>query len=250
MTIGMSVLGGAMRTASMLLVLLLTLSLLSGAIPCSGKGNTRPASPSRGTEAGVMRIPLPRPSYEGAVSLEQSLVKRRSVREYSGEPLDLKAVSQLLWAAQGITGNWGGRTAPSAGALYPLQLYVITGSVEDLTPGIYRYDPEPHELVIMARGDMRARLSRAALEQSSVRNGAVDLVFTAIYRRTTGKYGKRGIRYVHMEIGHAAQNVCLQATAMGLGAVTVGAFQDEEVSTLLHLPEHEVPLYIIPVGKR
>lgn len=156
----------------------------------------------------------------------------------------------MLWAAQGVTGDGGARTAPSAGALYPLELYVVAGEVKDLAPGIYRYNPKRHEMATMAAGDMRARLSRAALRQSSVRNGAVDLVFTAIYRRTTGKYDDRGIRYVHMELGHAAQNVCLQATAMGLGAVTIGAFQDGEVGKLLNLPKDETPLYIIPVGER
>jgi SagB-type dehydrogenase family enzyme len=202
------------------------------------------------SETGEMRIKLPEPKYVSDVSLEESLIRRRSVREYTGEPLTLDEVSQLLWAAQGITADWGGRTAPSAGALYPLEVYVISGNVQDLADGVYRYDPKKHELVMIAEGDIRSQLSSAALGQTSVKDGAIDIVITAVYQRTTQKYGDRGIRYVHLEAGHAAQNVCLQATAMGLGSVTVGAFYDEEVSRLLNLPKGEEPLYIIPVGKQ
>ena len=118
------------------------------------------------------------------------------------------------------------------------------------TAGVYRYDPKRHEVIKVAEGDMRFQLASAALGQNPVRDGAIDLVFTAVYRRTTQKYGDRGIQYVHMEIGHAAQNVCLQATVMGLGAVTIGAFYNEEVSKVLNLPKNEEPLYIIPVGKQ
>ncbi|MGY5852728.1 MAG: SagB/ThcOx family dehydrogenase [Candidatus Thorarchaeota archaeon] len=193
---------------------------------------------------------MPEPRYDGDVSLEESLVKRRSVRDYTGESLALEEVSQLLWAAQGITTDWGGRTAPSAGALYPLEIYVIVGDVQDLAAGVYHYDPKEHEIIMTAAGDIRTQLASAALEQTSVKDGAIDLVFSAVYQRTTRKYGDRGIRYVHMEAGHTVQNVCLQATAMGLGVVTIGAFQDEQISSLLNLPSDEVPLYIIPVGKR
>lgn len=197
-----------------------------------------------------MRTKLPEPKYDSDVSLEESLVKRRSVRDYSGEPLKLEEISQLLWAAQGVTVDWGGRTAPSAGALYPLEVYVVVGDVKGLDAGVYRYDPVRHELAMTAKGDIRSRLADLALGQDSVKDGAIDLVFTAVYKKTTWKYGDRGIRYVHMEIGHAAQNVCLQATAMGLGAVTVGAFYDDKIDRLLNLPKGEETLYIIPVGKQ
>ncbi len=197
-----------------------------------------------------MRIKLPEPKYNSDVSLEQSLVKRRSVRDYTGEVLTLEEVSQLLWAAQGTTSARGFRTAPSAGALYPLELYLIVGDVQDLATGIYLYKPKKHELVMIAGKDVRQQLAGAALGQSSVKNGAIDLVFTAVYQRITRKYGDRGIKYVHMEIGHAAQNVCLQATAMNLGVVTIGAFDDQKVSKILNLPKDEEPLYIIPIGKR
>jgi len=231
-------------------MLLLALLLLLGAMACSTDSGTPASPPTFTLEEGEMRIGLPEPRYDSEVSLEESLVKRRSVRDYAGEPLTLEEVSQLLWAAQGTTADWGGRTAPSAGALYPLEVYVIVGDVRNLAAGVYRYDPKGHEIVMTAAGDIRAQLASAALGQTAVEDGAVDLVFTAVYQRTTRKYGDRGVRYVHMEAGHAAQNVCLQATAMGLGAVTIGAFHDEEVSRLLNLPRDEEPLYIISVGKR
>ena len=195
-------------------------------------------------------INLPEPQYDSDVSIEQSLLNRRSIRSYTGEPLTLQEVSQLLWAAQGITDARGLRTAPSAGALYPLEVYLVAGDVEDLTPGVYRYEPDGHQLARIIDGDKRAELADAALAQPWVREGAISVVFTAVYERTTGKYGDRGIRYVHLEAGHAAQNLCLQATAMGLGAVTVGAFHDEQVTKLLNLPGDEQPLYIIPVGRK
>ncbi len=196
-----------------------------------------------------MRIKLPAPNLHGTVSLEDSLVRRRSVRDYSQEPLNLGELSQLLWAAQGITGDWGARTAPSAGALYPLEVYALVGNVQGLAAGIYHYIPNDHDIVLTTPGDMRLQLAGAALGQTSVKSAAVDLVFTAVYPRITRKYGERGIRYTHMEIGHAAQNVCLQAAAMGLGTVPIGAFDDIKVGTLLKLPKDEAPLYIIPVGK-
>ena len=119
-----------------------------------------------------------------------------------------------------------------------------------MTAGVYRYQPDGHQLVKTLDGDKRAELAEAALGQEWVKEGAVSIVFTAVYERTTVKYGDRGIRYVHMEAGHAAQNLCLQATALGLGAVTVGAFHDEEVTKLLNLPTEEEPLYVIPVGRK
>ena len=196
-----------------------------------------------------MRIKLPEPKYESNVSLEVSLKNRRSIREYSDKPLRLEDLSQLLWSAQGITNPWGERTAPSAGALYPLEVYVIAGNIADLADGIYHYDPKKHDLIMMSEEDVQPQLASAALGQSPVNNGAIDLVLTAAYERTTQKYGDRGLQYVHMEAGHAAQNVCLQATALGLGAVPIGAFSDDKVCTVLNLPKDEIPLYIIPVGK-
>ena len=196
------------------------------------------------------RIELPEPRYESKVSIEEALLSRRSIREYTGEPLTLQEVSQLLWATQGITDPRGFRTAPSAGALYPLELYVVVGDVENLAKGVYRYEPQEHELIKVLDGDQRLEVAKAALKQESVEKAAIDIVVTAVYERTTVKYGDRGIRYVHMEVGHAAQNLCLQATAMNLGTVTVGAFYDEQVTEVLDLPDDEQPLYIMPVGKK
>jgi len=194
-------------------------------------------------------IKLPEPQTKGKISLEENLQNRRSVRDYIAEPLTLPEVSQLLWAAQGQTSEWGGRTAPSAGALYPLETYLVAGNVSDLPSGIYRYNPEKHELLIIKDGDFRERLADASLGQGSVREGAINIVISAIYERTTGKYGDRGIRYVHMEAGHAAQNICLQATALNLGAVTIGAFNDNEIKNITGMADNEYPLYVIPVGK-
>ncbi|HID91006.1 TPA: SagB/ThcOx family dehydrogenase, partial [Candidatus Bathyarchaeota archaeon] len=144
-------------------------------------------------------IRLPTPRYESDVSIEEALLRRRSVRSYRDEPMTLQEVSQLLWAAQGITDPRGFRTAPSAGALYPLVLYVVVGNVEGLEKGVYRYGPHKHGIVKVLDGDRRAELAGAALGQEWVKNGAIDLVITAVYERTTRKYGDRGIRYVHME---------------------------------------------------
>jgi len=199
-------------------------------------------------EPGTIRLPEPR--YDSDVSIEETLLKRRSVRDYTGEPLKLWEVSQLLWAAQGITATWGGRTAPSAGATYPLETYLVVGDVEGLEKGVYKYDPHRHELRKVLDGDKRAELAAAALGQGWVREGAVDIVFTAIYERTTGRYGRRGIRYVHMEVGHAGQNVYLQAVALDLGTVVIGAFYDNQVKRVLNLPDEEHPLYIMPVGRK
>jgi SagB-type dehydrogenase family enzyme len=195
-------------------------------------------------------IPLPEPRKDGDVSIEQSLMQRRSTRSYADESLTLADIAQILWAAQGITNSQGHRTAPSAGALYPLEVYLVAGNVEELADGIYRYRPEQHQLNLLFSGDYRDDLSGAALSQSSVAKGAVSIVFSAIYERTTVKYGERGVRYVHIELGHAAQNLCLQATAMDLGVVTIGAFDDNGVADILGLLDDEKALYIIPVGRK
>jgi len=199
---------------------------------------------------GKDEIMLPEPRYESGVSIEETLRKRRSVREYADEALTLPEVAQLLWAAQGITSPGGKRTVPSAGALYPLEVYVVIGKVAGVTPGVYSYRPQSHKLAKVRDGEQRAALCQAALAQESVEQAAIDIVITAVYERTTITYGDRGLRYVHMEAGHAAQNVYLQAEALGLGTVVIGAFLDEPVKRVLGLPEDEEPLYIIPVGRK
>jgi SagB-type dehydrogenase family enzyme len=228
-------------------VLILILSLSAG---CAG-GKSPPAKidiistpiPT------APNIKLPEPRLTSTVSLEESLQKRRSIREYSLSPLTLSEISQLLWAGQGITSDNGGRTAPSAGGLYPLEVYLVAGNVENIAPGIYHYNPQGHEIIFIKGTDIREGLANAALGQTPVRNGAIDIIISAVYERTNQKYGERGIRYAQLEAGHAAQNICLETTALNLGAVTIGAFDDNQVKGLLGMAENEVPLYIIPVGK-
>jgi SagB-type dehydrogenase family enzyme len=223
---------------------LVVLPLLAGIflIP-EGCGRTETSSP-----AAEIIIKLPEPAYDSETSIEEALLGRRSVRDYSGKAMTLAQLGQLLWAAQGITGSAGKRTAPSAGALYPLEVYAVTGNVEGIGPGVYKYRPENHELVEVLEGDTRKALSQAALNQTYVAQGAVDIVITAVYKRTTAKYGDRGIMYVHMEAGHAAENICLEAVALKLGTVPIGAFEDDKVQRVINCPEDEVPLYILPVG--
>lgn len=192
-------------------------------------------------------VRLPPPRRVGAASLEETLQLRRSVRDYSSAPLALADLAQISWAALGTTIG-GRRTVPSAGALYPLELYIVAGKVDGLPAGVYRYLPTDHALVCISSGDHRRALCSAALGQACVENAAVDLVIAAVPIRTTTKYAGRGIRYVHMESGHASQNVYLQAASLGLGVVAVGAFKDEEVRRVLTLPEVTIPLYIMPVG--
>ncbi len=186
---------------------------------------------------------LPAPRLKGGVSLEETILKRRSVRNFSRTELTGEEISQLVWAGQGITESSGGyRASPSAGATYPIGLYVMNKD------GLYRYEPDGHKLRPTRAGDLRSSLSRAALGQPSIAQAPVDIIITAVYQRTTRRYGKRGIRYVHIEVGHVAENIHLQAVSLGLGSVPVGAFSDEDVKRVLSLPEEEVPLYIIPVG--
>ena len=206
-------------------------------------------------------IKLPEPVKDSDTSIEEALLERRSIRSYKEKPLTLAEVSQLLWAAQGITVHWGGRTAPSAGATYPLEVYVVAGNVNNLSKGIYKYKPHGHELVRVAEGDKRVELSDAALGQPWVREGAIVIVISAVYERTTERYKTpvrdertgasylRGVRYVHMEAGHAAQNVYLQVESLNLGTVVVGAFSDDEVKKIVNMPDEERPLYIMPVGR-
>ncbi len=194
-------------------------------------------------------IKLPDPNYNSNTSIEESLLKRRSIREYKNSPLSLKDVSQVLWACQGITKKGFYRTTPSAGALYPLEIYIVIGNVENVTQGIYKYEPLKHQIISVITEDKRKNLFDAALGQSPIRNAPIIIVITAIFNRTTGKYGNRGIRYVFMEAGHAAQNVYLQSVSLNLGTVVIGAFNDEAIKKILNLSRDEEPLYLMPVGK-
>ncbi len=193
-------------------------------------------------------IKLPEPRLKGEMTVEETMLKRRSIRNFLDEDLSLEHLSQLLWAAQGITSEWGGRTAPSAGATYPLEVYVLVRRVEGLESGIYHYNPESHTLNSIKSGDYSNELMRAALSQEWVRDGSINLVITADFSRTMSRYGERGRRYVYLEAGHSAQNIYLQATALELGGVVVGAFNDKGVQDVLSIPENHEPIYVIPIG--
>lgn len=186
---------------------------------------------------------LPRPRTHGGMSIEEAIAARRSIRSFSDRALSAAEISQLLWAAQGITDTRQSlRAAPSAGATYPLEVYAVTAE------RVARYIPREHALETVVSGDRRAPLAGAALGQACVRHAPLVLVFSAVNERTTRRYGDRGIMYVHMEAGHAAQNVHLQAVALGLGSVPVGAFDPKAVAQILGIPQAETVLYLIPVG--
>ena len=203
-----------------------------------------------GTEKNMKElVVLPEPALKGKVSVEEAIKKRRSRRNFKNQPLNKEQISQILWSVQGITRN-PFRASPSAGATYPLEIYLVVGEkgVEDLKEGLYHYLPHKHSLELLKEGDLRQPLAEASLRQHFIAEAPVSLIMTAEYARTTGRYLERGKRYVHMEIGHAGQNVYLQAEALGLGTVAVGAFSDASVSRILNLPKKEEPLYIMPVG--
>jgi SagB-type dehydrogenase family enzyme len=196
-------------------------------------------------------IKLPSPNSQGKISVEAAISKRRSVRRFRAQPLSLAQLSQLLWSAQGVTGRGGRRAVPSAGATYPLEIFVAIGAhgIESLATGIYHYQADNHSLSLHLSGDLRQKLADAALGQSFIANCPVVIVVCALHPRTAYRYGRRGERYVHMEVGHVGQNVSLQAVALGLATVMVGAFEDEEVRKALKTEEQIKPLYIIPVGE-
>lgn len=192
-------------------------------------------------------ISLPEPRLDSEYSIEKALKERESIRQYANQPLDLQEIAQLLWSAQGITHDSIKKTAPSAGATYPLEVYLVAGNVDGLEPGVYNYKPGQHSLEKINDKDLRSELASAALGQNFIKEAPADIVITAEYERTTSRYGDRGTRYVHMEAGHAAQNVYLQAEALDLGTVVVGAFHDNEIKELMNVTYE--PLYILPVGK-
>jgi len=210
----------------------------------------RVAAPARGTEQeAVMKLPPPRTT--GTVSVEQAVHQRRTVRSFSAHPLALDALSQLLWAAQGITGSRGfKRAAPSAGALYPMDVFAVTGEagIDSVGAGVYRYAPGDHALSLIARGDLRKALAEAALSQMWMARAPLNLVITAEYARARGKYGERSLRYAMIEAGHIGQNIFLQAEALGLKAGIVGAFHDRDLVRVMGTPPTHDPLLVMPVG--
>lgn len=235
--------------SKLLLVALLTTPWFFACKPEISQYPTVIVSTTTQQSAGKMLNPLPQttvlptPHLKGPLTLEETLMKRRSIRQFADTPLTQEEIGQLLWATQGITHPAGLRTAPSAGALYPLEVYLITSE------GVYHYDPSGHRLLLHKRGDLRPELHIAALRQEPVLNAPAVFIIAAEYERTEKKYGKeRSPRYVHLEAGHAAQNLLLQAVALNLGAVPIGAFIDDQVKEAVSLPGKFQPLYLIPVG--
>lgn len=196
-------------------------------------------------------IYLPTPTFKGGMSLAEALHGRRTVRSFASRPLSLGHLSQLLWATYGVTdARSRALTTPSAGALYPLNCYLAAGEkgVEGLQAGVYHYLPRDHALEATIPGDKRREVARASLSQQWMAEAPLMVIITAEYQRTMGRYRERGRRYVHMEVGHAGENLFLQGVALGLGAGIVGAFDDGAVAEVLQLPARHEPLLICPVG--
>ena len=212
----------------------------------------KPAMPPQFKEYKGKRIRLPSPEFKG-IYLEDALLKRRSMRDYANIPLTIAELSQLLFSAQGITGRIYGtllRTAPSAGALYPFEIYIIVNNVETLKRGIYHYSVRDHSIVLIKEGDFTREVMRASLEQEMMKDAGAVFVLSAIFDRMRSKYGERGFRYVYMEAGHISQNIYLQATSLGVGSVVVGAFLDDAINKLIGVDgEKEAVIALHAVGK-
>ncbi|MEO0075410.1 MAG: SagB/ThcOx family dehydrogenase [candidate division WOR-3 bacterium] len=193
-----------------------------------------------------MKLPTVRLTSE--ISVEQAILNRRSIREYQDEALSLQEIGQILWAAGGKTADWGGRTVPSAGATYPLEIYLVAGKVKGLESGFYHYLWQTHELQKLSAQDKREELTKAAWQQNYIEKAPASIIIAVKYERTIQRYGNRGRRYADNEVGHCGQNIHLQAEALGLGTVVIGAFQDSLVKSILGIKEE--PAYIMPVGKK
>lgn len=196
-----------------------------------------------------MKLPLP--TWQGSVPVEQAIRQRRTIRSFTSRALNVNQLSQLLWSASGITEENGyKRAAPSAGALYPMDVYVVVGrsSVPPIEAGIYHYEPGEHQLSEVLQGDVRSSVAKACLSQMWMAKAPITMVITAEYRRVTVKYGKRGIKYALIEAGHMGQNIFLQAQALGLEAGIVGAFHDAELIDAIAIPAAHEPILLMPVG--
>jgi SagB-type dehydrogenase family enzyme len=192
---------------------------------------------------------LPDPKLCSATSIEEALKYRQSVREYTPGKLTLAELGQLLWSAYGVTRPDGKRTAPSAKEVFPLRIYAVVNDVEGLDQGLYRYESETHRLDELQRGEFRTDLFAATYSQTAVANGAAILVFAAVFAIAEAEFGASGRQYVYMDLGHAGQNVYLQAVSLKVGTVVIGAFRSGKVQQLLALPEGETPLYLMPIGR-
>jgi SagB-type dehydrogenase family enzyme len=210
---------------------------------------TGPAPAAGAPARSAQSVRLPAPRQQSEQSLEESIARRRSIRRFATTPLALADLGQLLWAAQGVTDDEGHRAAPSAGALYPIEVLVVAGEVSSLPAGIYRYRPERHQLDLLADGDARPRLLSALPWQGWVGDAPAVLAVTGVVSRTAGKYGSRADRYMLLEAGAVTENLYLQAAALGLATVLVGAFDDRRLTGVLGLAAGEQPLGLMPVGR-
>ncbi len=194
---------------------------------------------------------LPQPNQKGDLSLEEAISQRRSQRQFKNQSLELDQISQLVWAVQGITNQTSGfRSAPSAGALYPLEIYLVVGEngVNNLNSGVYHYRPKSHSLDLIVNQNVKSKLSQICLGQDSINQAPISIIITGVFKRTQDKYGNRGERYVYMEAGHAAQNAYLQSESLKLGMVVIGAFNDQNLIDTFQLPDNHQPIYVIPIG--
>ena len=189
-----------------------------------------------------MNINLPDPIFNGKKSLEKSILERESIRRFSDKKINFEIISQLFWSGQGKKGYK--RTVPSAGAIYPLELYALLKS-----KGFYHYNVENHSLDLEFEGDLNQKLAAASWDQDFINIAPLNIVICTNFSKIQFRYGHdRGIRYALIEVGHCAQNIHLQAVALGLGSVPIGAFQDKKIKRLLKIPEEIDPIYIIPIG--
>ncbi|MCL2286922.1 MAG: SagB/ThcOx family dehydrogenase [Firmicutes bacterium] len=251
-----------MKAKKTLAIALLLLILMAAFTACNGAYEAPAEEPANEIIDELTRLEnspivyiLPPYSTDGEMSVEMALATRRSRRNFQDRAITTEQLSQILWAAYGITYplpqarlRGGLRTTPSAGATFPLEIYVAVGNVEGIEPGVYRYIPESHTLVQVLSGDVRDDVGEAAVGQTWAAAAPILLFYSAVFSRTTDFYGERGVRYVYMEVGHSAQNVHLQAEALGLGTVVIAAFFDDRMAEIFNLPEDEVPLYFMPVG--
>lgn len=201
-----------------------------------------------GSDPAQSEIILPAPEYSG-ITVEEAIKERRSVRDFSNEKITLDELSMLLWAGQGITSEWGGRASPSAGALYPIDLYVVPNKVDGVNCGIYKYVPQKHKLVLVREGAFGEEMFDACLGQPCVRDAAVVIVMTTVRERTAVKYGDMTDAFIAMEAGHISENILLESVSLGLGAVPVGGFEPAEVDAILEVGEGETAIYINAIGK-
>jgi len=194
-------------------------------------------------------VRLIEPTKKGKISLEECLDNRRSRRVFSNDSLSLFEVSQILWAGQGISSPRNFRTVPSAGALYPIDLYVVVSNVETLSKGVYKYIPIGHKLEKVKDGDKREELYKSCYSQDSVNMAPLSVVIIGVYDKTMQKYGERGRQYLHIEVGCAVQNIYLEVESLALGTVCIGAFDDAKIRRVLSLSDKEVPFVVMPIGK-